>query len=654
MTTPAVSTSRLASRPAWRGMLNSRDALCALFWMLTALVLAVVAYKRLFPGELIDADAMDYAQIARNIATGHGFSTGILRPLALTGFVSVKDGLTPDISHAPLYPFLLSLMFAAHGGHGGAVVVVLTSLFFFLLSAWGVYVLARTLLPAEGQWLALLATGLYMLGGAPLGLAASGLPVTLATLLVSGLLIALHRAHEVAARPALPGREALVGVMLGLCFLAQYSLLLLALPTALYVFVSRSPARAWRGVGLCALGFFAVTGAWLVRMAHLTGNPFFTLRVFDLMSNTPDYPGPTTIYRGVLPADSPFAYFFSHGPQMLLKAGQNLSYYQLHGMEAFSLLVLTGALASLLWRFGDIRLSLLRGYVFLCLFAIVLVSLFFAPSLQIIVPFAPALTVLAVAFAAELMRRQDWQPLSQRVAFWVWGLLAGVGLLALFCSPPPALNPVQVGISMTAVPPLAPPYADLVRRQILAGAVITDTPWELTWRTERPAVWLPRDNQTYEALIARSGSPGKIQAPALLLTPNIVAYNDGSSEGLAWLTLGTHVQAWRDYQRSLSNDDHLPQQIQIRAEMMGKMIDARDPRITLTRTQLAQQLADAQATMPARIRQARQRTQQQFVSLYGPVSEIMQDYTPAAVRAEVNGASSTLFVRRTVVSGAGK
>ena len=641
----------LTVRPAWRTLLGTREAVCGLLWALAALILAVLAYRRLFPGELIDADAMDYAQIARNIATGHGFSTGILRPLAVTGYVTVTNGLSPDISHAPLYPFLLALAFAAHGGHGGAVVVVALSLFFFLLSVWGVYVLARTLLPAEGFWPALLAAGLYVLGGAPLGLAVAGLPVSLATLILCGLLIALHRAHEVSSRPVPPAREIWVGVLLGLCFLAQYSLLLLVLPTLLYVFASRDPVRAWRGVGLCAAGFFAITGAWLVRMTHVTGNPFFTLRLYDLMANTPDYPGPTSIYRGVAPADSPFAYFFAHGPQMLVKAGQNLGYYQLHGLEVFGTLALAGALASLLWRFADIRLGILRVYVFLCLFGLIVTSTFFAPSVQTIAPFAPVLIVLAIGFAVELMRRQQWPELPQRVAFWVWGLLTACGLLTLFCSPPPTLNPVQAGISMTAVPPLPAPLGDLVRRQILAGAVITDTPWELTWRTERPAVWLPRDNQAYEATVARSGETGKINAPALLLTPNVAGYNDGSSEGVAWLSLATHSQAWQEHQQAMANADRLPQQIQARAVMMRKMIDHHDPRITLTRADLAQQLADAEATMPGRIRQARQQAQQQFDSVYGPVSEIMQDYAPAAIRPEVNRASSTLYIHRSLVTG---
>ena len=639
------------SRTSPADRLRSPAAVAGLLWALATLALVALAYKRLFPGELVDADAIDYAQIARHLASGQGFSTGILRPLAVSLFPSAPGASVPDISHAPLYPFVLAVAFAAHGGHGGAPVVVLTDLLLFALSAAGVYWLARTLLPTDGPWPALLATGLYVLGGSALGYAASGLPTALVTLTVTGLLIALHRAHEVSARPATPGSELRVGVMLGLCFLAQYSLLLLILPTLLYVYASRAPARALRGVGLCAAGFLLVSGAWLLRMVHVTGNPFFSLRLYDLMANTADYPGPTTIYRSLAPSDGLFAYFFGHLPEMLAKAGHGLGQYQAHLLDAFSVFVVAGAAASLLWRFGDARLAILRAYVALCLLGLIVVTAFFTPSVQTLAPFAPALCVLAVGFALGLMRGQDWQPLSQRVTLWAWGLLASGGVLALFAGPPPALNPVQKGISMTVPGPDAPPLTPGVWNQIQNGAVMTDTPWEVTWHTGRPALWLPRDNQVYEAVAGRGGAGGKAGAPALLLTPYIAAYNDGSEEGTAWLLLSTHPQAWQAHGQALAQAQALPQQLAARAALLGKMIAARDPRVHLTRAELARQMAEVQQTMPARTQQARERAQSEWTANYGPISEVVQDYLPVAAQAEANHASSTLFVRTDVLKG---
>lgn len=648
---PRASSPPPPSRTRPSEWLRSPATVAGLLWVLATLALIALAYKRLFPGELVDADAMDYAQIARHLASGQGFSTGILRPLAVSAFPPASGLSVPDISHAPLYPFVLAVAFAAHGGHGGAPVVVLTDLLLFALSAAGVYGLARTLLPTDGPWPALLATGLYVLGGSALGYAASGLPTALATLTLTGLLIALHRAHEVSARPATPGSELRVGVLLGLCFLAQYSLLLLVVPTLLYVYASRAPARALRGIALCAAGFLLVSGAWLLRMAHVTGNPFFSLRLYDLMANTADYPGPTSIYRSLMPADGLFAFFFGHLPEMLAKAGHGLGQYQAHLLEAFSVFVVAGAAASLLWRFGDARLSILRAYVALCLLLLIVVTAFFAPSVQTIAPFAPVLCVLAVGFALGLMRGQEWQPLSQRVTLWTWGLLASVGVLALLAGPGGALNPVQKGISMTVPGPNAPPFSPQVWNQIQTGAIMTDTPWEVTWHTGQPALWLPRDNQVYEAVAGRGGANGPAAAPTLLLTPYVAAYNDGSDEGTAWLLLSTHPQVWQAHGQALAQAQALPQQFAARAALLQKMIAAHDPRVRLTRADLARQMADVQQTMPARIRQAREHAQTEFTASYGPISEVVQDYLPVAAQTEVNHASSTLFVRSDILKG---
>jgi len=622
----------------------------AALWGLACLLLAVFAWKRLFSGELVNADAMDYAQIARNLATGHGFSTSIFRPLALSGFVSPANGVVPDLSHAPLYSYVLALGFLGHGGHGGAAAVVLTSLFFFLLSVAGVYVLARTLLPLLGPWPALLAMGLYVLSGAALGFAASGLPVTLATLLLTALIVALHRAHESASRPAAPAAELLVGALLGLCFLAQYSLLLLVVPTLLYVFASRAPVRAWRGVGLCVLGFVLVTAGWLAHMASLTGNPFFNLRAYDVMADTPDYPGPTTVYRSVAPSEGPFAFFFAHLPQMLAKAARSLGYYQAHLLDVFNVFVLAAALVSLLWRFADVRLAILRGYVALCLILVIGVTAFFAPSVQIIAPFAPALCVLAVGFAFELMRRQDWQPFSQRLTAWGWAGLVSGGLLALLVSPAPSPSPLPRGLALITSPPLRSPAATVLHDQLMHGAIITDTPWEIAWRTPLPAVWLPRDNQAYQQVLART-TDAHLDTPLLLLTPNISGYADGTPGGNAWLQFYRHPDVWNLQQRALQQTSLLPQQIDARAAELSRRIAAHDPRVALSQKELASQLAEAHRTMPERVRQARGAVQQGFADSYGPISQIVRDYGFLATQTEASQLNSTLYIRRDALGG---
>src|SRR5687768_7910475 len=88
------------------------------FWALTlTMVIGPIAllflyYRLMFPG-LINPDAMDYAQLGRNISAGRGFTTYVLRPLALT---QGDDALhQPDVTHGPLFPFALAVAFGAFG-----------------------------------------------------------------------------------------------------------------------------------------------------------------------------------------------------------------------------------------------------------------------------------------------------------------------------------------------------------------------------------------------------------------------------------------------------------------------------------------------------------------------------------------------------------
>jgi len=58
---------------------------------------------------------MDQAQIGRQIATGHGFSTKFIRPIAYAQFVKHRGafptGDVPDTYNAPLNPFVDAIIF---------------------------------------------------------------------------------------------------------------------------------------------------------------------------------------------------------------------------------------------------------------------------------------------------------------------------------------------------------------------------------------------------------------------------------------------------------------------------------------------------------------------------------------------------------------
>ena len=507
-------------------------------WALAILILTVVSYRRfLSPASLLtDPDALDFAQIARNMAAGHGYATSILRPLAVTGFAPPDSaGTAPDVSRAPLFPFVLMLFAMAHGGHLGDNVILLVSLLLFVGAVFAVYRLARLLFPAPEQaWVALLAAGLYGIGGETLGYALLGLPTSLASLVVTLLLMALYRAMDVPGRPAGVGSAVLVGALAGLCYLTQYSLLLLAVPALVYVFFSRAPERAWAGVGAGVGGFLLISGPWLVRNAHLShGNPFFTLFFYSLMDQSTDYPGYSTIYRSVVPAAGPLTYFYTHLADMPARLGRGLTFYRDNLLQVFNIFLLAAAAASLLWRAPDARLNALRGYAAFCLLLIVLVTALFAPDVRIIAPFAPIITVVAVGYVFSAVAAQNWETLLQRTALWTLGLLVGLGGLIQFAGRKPSVpNPVGNGIAQLNA-------AGLKTNQ----AVITDTPWEVTWRMGLPAIWLPADNTAYQAVASRSAQAG-VSIEAVLLTPMLSNYDLADGEAAPWLALSKNPLAY--------------------------------------------------------------------------------------------------------------
>jgi Dolichyl-phosphate-mannose-protein mannosyltransferase len=76
--------------------------------LLAAIIVGIaLAYLLIQFNGLSSAQGMDQAQIARQLALGHGFSTKLIRPLALAEYERANSKVTdslPDSYHAPLGP----------------------------------------------------------------------------------------------------------------------------------------------------------------------------------------------------------------------------------------------------------------------------------------------------------------------------------------------------------------------------------------------------------------------------------------------------------------------------------------------------------------------------------------------------------------------
>jgi 4-amino-4-deoxy-L-arabinose transferase-like glycosyltransferase len=267
--------------------------------VLPLLALGVMYYKSVHQTNRLGTEsAMEIAQLSRNIAGGKGYTTNVIRPLALKFH---KDIATmPDMTTPPLYPVVQAVFMARDASDKKAVS---TSALFYLLTIPVLYLLARGMF---NQNAAILAVVAYTLSVGMVASALSGLPLTMATFLLTWFLYACYRF----AQTAMPANEdepvdtrsltkwgVLAGLLLSACYLTDYALLWVCIPALFFVW--RNGGKAHRAAFLGFLVAFLVpTLAWMIRNYNVTGHAVYGLRALELGVGTKDYPG-TSLYRGL-------------------------------------------------------------------------------------------------------------------------------------------------------------------------------------------------------------------------------------------------------------------------------------------------------------------------------------------------------------------
>ena len=179
-------------------------------WVKRALAVVAIAtlgiYHLYYFRGLATAQAMDQAQIGRQIASLHGWKTNVIRPRALGQLVANHKNLRSmiyDTYEAPLPPLADAIALRGVKSHWkmtmrdavyiGDKAIAAEAMILFLGSILVLYLLARRLFD---QRLALIACGLVLLCDLFWQYSLSGLPQMLMLLLFNGTLYALVRAIE--------------------------------------------------------------------------------------------------------------------------------------------------------------------------------------------------------------------------------------------------------------------------------------------------------------------------------------------------------------------------------------------------------------------------------------------------------------------------
>jgi len=248
----------------------------------TALGLSVFFLIHEFRG-LPVSQAMDQAQVGREIVRGHGWQTKIVRPLAIGELrrhgKDVKTAIWQDTYNAPIPPLLdaVALFTPIKAGwdftrtefvYSGDRAIACMGVIFFLASLVVLYFIALELFD---QRLAYMATGLVLICDMMWRYSISGLPQTFLLLLfelnVYALLRAMHARY--ANEPHLWWIAA-AGLGFGLMALTHALSIFIFVPVLVFCFYF-FPARGRTVLVLLAV-FLAVYTPWLVRNAMVCGD----------------------------------------------------------------------------------------------------------------------------------------------------------------------------------------------------------------------------------------------------------------------------------------------------------------------------------------------------------------------------------------------
>src|SRR5579862_8657914 len=359
-------------------------------------------YKLMFPG-LVNADAMDFAQLARNIQSGHGFTTLVLRPLALTHGASPLH--QPDLTHGPLYPVIMAIAFAALGAKDD--IVCLISAAFFLLTLPVLYRLAFKMFGAQ---VARITTAVFALNSLMLEYSISGLHITLFVFLSTSLLLVMYElATDSSDRTGdkevkLPtGRLVMAGVLSALMYLTEPVFFWFLPVIAVAAWTLCKPKR-WLGLAWTLIPMAILTLPWMAHNFKYTGNPVFGLRGIELFSYTKGELPELTVYRMSPHGISPnVALFKAVVNKVTVGIGQIIQTFP----QVTASWILAFLLPSLLFRFTDQATNTLRRVMMWCFLALVGGIIVFGvdDKMPLFMALIPTMLIFSVAYLLHLLQQ---------------------------------------------------------------------------------------------------------------------------------------------------------------------------------------------------------------------------------------------------------
>lgn len=495
---------------------------------LTSSVVALaVLYDSLAYHNFSAPEAMDAAQVARNLAEGRGFTTDFIRPFSIylvqknnrdaaaadtlstntTDFAHLNSG-HPDLANPPLYPLLLAGLMKAwppewrvqsrkpFWSENGSFaryqpefrIAILNQVLLMAVVAL-TFLLARMLFDWQAAWL----SGVLVLGADALWkFSVSGLSTLLLLVIFLGLALCLGKI-EMLARVEKTGSQKIffgalaAGALTALGMLTRYSFGWLIVPVVVFLALFGGGRRGGLAVA-ATLAFLFLVAPWIARNVMVSGTYFGTAG-YAVAEGTAGFPE-TNLIRSLSPELSGIYQYCV--PVFSKKLFENSRLLFQNDLPRFA--GWTGILffAGLLLRLRQTTARRLRFFALMCLVVLFIVQAlgrtyasFISPEFNaenLLVLLVPVAIIFGAVCFLTLLAQLELPTLQVR--------LGVIAILVMIAWQPLGSTLLPPHASPVSYPPYYPPDIQKISGWMRADELImSDVPWAVAWYGDRQCVW---------------------------------------------------------------------------------------------------------------------------------------------------------------------